>query len=616
MIDSNPMRAVCNYGSSAAYKDPPTEEQIRTGVVPLDSLPAAWWNWLWNETNSSVNEARTALTSVIAELNNVLSCAGITPQSACMDQLYNAIVCLRQATASANTAGSVKSSNVCGQVSVDATGIMTANGLGNVSNLSTTAKTNIVAAVNELKSVYDCCFTDTAGSIQALENNKLGCSACAADSALLEGTAKSGLLTGVSFENGCVGVTVGGTTCSVPLGSAASCSTSAFLAANGCAADSALLGGTSKSGLLTAFSCADNQLSLTVGGTTCTASITIPGACLGTALNYEKYICSPTGEAAAADCVITLGLARSYRWSSCATNICSYDRRTYSKIGTCQNQNACAGMTYIDTCLWQCCYSGTAGVVSCTNRRWCFCGNGNMYTPGAVEARSDTFGCMLVANRTGSANMASVTFCNCNGLLGHIGMNAANQRLVRYNNDNSTSYTVLDTSAAVTVAQGGTGATTAANARTNLGLGSAATCAATAFRACTWTPTCVACAGQVMIGGAAATLGTAAKCDASAFRSCTWNPTTATCSTCTGILRYAALCSTWNAANTVSYNNYQSCVCLCNRTGRDVLVFVKCGSSSTSDVNMIVGHVPNGKACTVYASSQHNMTCAGYITLW
>lgn len=447
MIDNNPMRAVCNYGSSAPYKDPPTEEQIRCGVIPLDSLPAAWWNWLWNETNGAVNEARTALTSVICEFNNVLCCAGITPQSACMDQLYNAIVCLRQAVATSSVAGSVKSSTTCGKVSVAADGTMTANGLGNVSNLTTTTKTNVVAAINELKATHDSELLTMSGDITALENGKLGCTACAADSAKLGGTEKGGLLTGVAFRCGCIDVTVGGTTCSVALGSAAACAVADFLAAGGCAADSALLGGTCKEELLTAFSCANNQLSITVGGTTCTAAITIPAACFGTAVNYTKFVCTTTsGTAAAADCAVTLGLARSYTLCNCPQNTGSYDRRTYSKIGTYQNQGACNGMTYLDTCVWQCCYSGSAGVTTCTNKRWCFCGDGSMYTPGKVEAKSDTFGCMLVANRTGSANSASVTFCNCNGLLGHLALSTKDKPFTRYNSDNCTGYTIYDTS--------------------------------------------------------------------------------------------------------------------------------------------------------------------------
>ena len=336
-------------------------------------------------------------------------------------------------------------------------------------------------------------------------------------------------MTGVSFTNGRVGVTVGGTTCSVALGSAAACATSAFLAANGCATDSAKLGGTAKSGLLTAFSCSNNKVSITVGGTTCTANITIPAACFGTACSYIAFKCSATGEADAAECRINLGYSRSYRWCQCPTNVCSYDRRTYSYIGTCQAKNTCSGMTYLDTCSWQCCYSGTAGVVSCNIRRWCFCSDGSLYTPGKVEAKSDTFSRMLIANRTGSTNMATVTFCNCLGELGIIGMCAKDGTLMRYKPDHKTVYTILDTSAAVTVAQGGTGAATAAAARTNLGLGTAATCAATAFRSCTWTPTCVACAGA---DGSGCAFGTAARYSCNCFLSAS--------TSCIACARYAA----------------------------------------------------------------------------
>ena len=44
---------------------------------------------------------------------------------------------------------------------------------------------------------------------------------------------------------------------------------------------------------------------------------------------------------------------------------------------------------------------------------------------------------------------------------------------------------------------------------------------ASCFRASTWTPTCVACAG---CDGSGCAFGTAARCAASAFRSCTWTP--------------------------------------------------------------------------------------------
>lgn len=148
-----------NYGSSAIYCDLPTEEQIRSGVVPLDSLPAAWWNAMWACTNQVANCANCDLNTVITEIDNVLSCAGICPNAACMDQLYQAINKIRQTIANSAVPGAVKSSSAASEVAIDACGVMTVNCLGNASSLTTSAST-IVGAVNELKSTYDCCFSD------------------------------------------------------------------------------------------------------------------------------------------------------------------------------------------------------------------------------------------------------------------------------------------------------------------------------------------------------------------------------------------------------------------------------------------------------------------------
>lgn len=159
MIDSNPVHEVCDYGAQALYRELPTIEQIRAGVVPLDSLPAAWWNALWNDTNKAVNEARNAIGVMVNELCNVLVGAGICPSCSCLDQLYQSINKIRQTLATASAPGSVVSSDVCGEVSVNSTtGIMTANGLGNAANLTTSARTAI-GAINELKQTYDCCIS-------------------------------------------------------------------------------------------------------------------------------------------------------------------------------------------------------------------------------------------------------------------------------------------------------------------------------------------------------------------------------------------------------------------------------------------------------------------------
>lgn len=163
MIPSNPICPVCNYATNPTYCQLPSPEQLACGVVPLDSLPAAWWNAMWHETNAAVNQARGAVGALITEVNNVLQGAGVCVNPSCTDQLYQAIDKIRQTIGNASIAGAVKSSSCPGEVSIDANGIMTANCVGNAANLTTTART-LTGAVNELKSTYDCCFnsTDTA----------------------------------------------------------------------------------------------------------------------------------------------------------------------------------------------------------------------------------------------------------------------------------------------------------------------------------------------------------------------------------------------------------------------------------------------------------------------
>ena len=171
MIPTNPVPAVCNYGSAAIYRCLPSEEQIRAGVVPLDSLPAAWWNCMWYDTNRAINCARTTIGVLIDEVNSVLANAGVCVNPSCVDQLYQSINKMKSIVGNATTAGSVKSSSCPGEVSIDANGIMTANCVGNVALLSTSART-LTGAVNELKSTYDCCLTEVNNCLSALCNAK------------------------------------------------------------------------------------------------------------------------------------------------------------------------------------------------------------------------------------------------------------------------------------------------------------------------------------------------------------------------------------------------------------------------------------------------------------
>ena len=184
MLCSNPVCPVCNYATSAVHCDLPSPEQLVNGVKPLDSLPAAWWNGMWNMINCSVNQARSAIGSFITEINNVLAGAGICPNCVCTDQLYRAIEKIQQTIGNATVAGAVKSSATPGMVSIDDNGLMTANCVGNATQLTTSART-LVGAVNELKTTYDTCF----GNVSTTLGGKAPISHAVAESTYGVGTA-------------------------------------------------------------------------------------------------------------------------------------------------------------------------------------------------------------------------------------------------------------------------------------------------------------------------------------------------------------------------------------------------------------------------------------------
>lgn len=148
-ITCQPVEAMQTYAANATYREPIPSAKIDTGVIPLDSLPADWWNWLWY--NITLNEGRTVsfLNAVFSEITSVYTAAGITPSSTNTDDLKKAIEKMCQVVATGQVAGSVLSSTLSGKLAVAADGTATINGLGTPSSLQTTAD-NVVAAINEV----------------------------------------------------------------------------------------------------------------------------------------------------------------------------------------------------------------------------------------------------------------------------------------------------------------------------------------------------------------------------------------------------------------------------------------------------------------------------------
>lgn len=73
--------------AQAGYIEAPTNAQQQDGVVPLDRLPAQWWNWFLNKATRRFTESEDFLENAVAELDNVLDVMGITPDPTSTTQL-------------------------------------------------------------------------------------------------------------------------------------------------------------------------------------------------------------------------------------------------------------------------------------------------------------------------------------------------------------------------------------------------------------------------------------------------------------------------------------------------------------------------------------------------
>ena len=149
MITCQCAEVMPTYAPQSSYLTPIPSANIERGVAPLDSLPADWWNWLWN--NITLNEGRIVqfINSVFSEINSVLSAAGVTPSTASTTDLRDAIQKLATTVATSAVPGSVLSSTLSGKLRVIADGTASINGLGTPDQLETTSK-EVVSAINEV----------------------------------------------------------------------------------------------------------------------------------------------------------------------------------------------------------------------------------------------------------------------------------------------------------------------------------------------------------------------------------------------------------------------------------------------------------------------------------
>ena len=171
MLPVNPIEQMNVYAANSQYIQGPSPTQQAQGTIPLDTLPADWWNWLWKSITERINQASEGMESIYDEVMSVLTAASIEPSQLQSDQLLNAIKALSRVTGTSAIAGAVKSSADSGKVSIDENGIMTVNGLGIPTSLNTATK-NVVSAINEILVDYNQHKTKTDSLLQGLENSK------------------------------------------------------------------------------------------------------------------------------------------------------------------------------------------------------------------------------------------------------------------------------------------------------------------------------------------------------------------------------------------------------------------------------------------------------------
>lgn len=349
MLPSNPIEIMDVYASNSQYINGPSPEQQAAGTVPLDTLPADWWNWLWRQITERINQASAGMEDIYDEVMSVLTAASIEPSQLQSDQLLNAIKALARVTGTAAIAGAVKSSTDSGKVSIDENGIMTVNNLGIPTLLNTTAK-NVVDAINEILINYTNNKTTTDAAITGLQNSKAPNNHASEETTYGVGTASTyghvKLYDGIDSDSGSNSGVAATPAAVKALNTSLQSVCTALnskLSTTGCAADSAKVGGTAKGGLFTNLSASGQTISATIGGVTKSATIAVPSA---------------------ASCVACAGMAycvvfRNGVMSDIARNV--GNQRCWCFYGNYLYACACVGGTGTGVCI------GRAGKCVCTS---------------------------------------------------------------------------------------------------------------------------------------------------------------------------------------------------------------------------------------------------------
>lgn len=209
----------------------PGEPKYSQGFVPADTFPAEWANYFFNGATKGITALNAATSSIWSELQNVLCCAGIAPDSECTCQLYSALIDI------------IGKNNACTATTLCATRTINGTNFNGSENITTsswgTARNIAISDCDGTNCGTAVCVDGTEAVTLTLPStikaNLTGLASCASKDG-------SGCSFGTAARYAC-GCFLGKSGCAADSAKLGGCDASCYLLASGCAADSAKLGG-------------------------------------------------------------------------------------------------------------------------------------------------------------------------------------------------------------------------------------------------------------------------------------------------------------------------------------------------------------------------------------
>lgn len=90
MLDNLTQEDITEYATNALTIDEPRGTDYTQGVQVGKTIPAKWWNWLFRAVTKRVQQARADAQSMLTELKNTVTDAGLTPDPTDNTQLAQA----------------------------------------------------------------------------------------------------------------------------------------------------------------------------------------------------------------------------------------------------------------------------------------------------------------------------------------------------------------------------------------------------------------------------------------------------------------------------------------------------------------------------------------------